>query len=123
MPDKPEHFDLDLGDGHWLSFIKWSPDRTIEANRVRYEGIPDIPKLGATVTHLQPKNETGLCESAVLFAVPNVVAVIGGDKHTWRVESWDPLTLSPSLLCKAACTTGGFCDDHGFIRAGKWVRA
>lgn len=28
----------------------------------------------------------------------------------------EPLTLSPSLLCKT-------CGDHGFIRGGKWVAA
>lgn len=31
----------------------------------------------------------------------------------WVVESEEPLTLSPSLLC----TT---CGHHGFIRSGKW---
>lgn len=38
-----------------------------------------------------------------------------------RIEAWDlvsesPLTLSPSILCRA-------CGDHGFIRNGKWERA
>lgn len=35
---------------------------------------------------------------------------IGG----WTVEQSDPLTLSPSLLCRA-------CGCHGFIRSGRWV--
>jgi hypothetical protein len=34
----------------------------------------------------------------------------------WTVESESPLTLSPSLLCRA-------CGHHGFIREGKWVPA
>jgi hypothetical protein len=34
----------------------------------------------------------------------------------WRVESLEPLTLSPSLLCTQ-------CKTHGFIREGKWVSA
>lgn len=34
----------------------------------------------------------------------------------WAVESEDPLTLSPSVLC----TT---CGSHGFIRAGRWADA
>lgn len=34
----------------------------------------------------------------------------------WKVETWEPLTLSPSLLC-------GNCTSHGFIRDGKWVEA
>jgi hypothetical protein len=35
---------------------------------------------------------------------------------TWTVESWDPLTLSPSIACRS-------CGHHGFIRDGKWVPA
>lgn len=35
---------------------------------------------------------------------------------TWDVQSLDPLTLSPSLLCQA-------CGSHGFIRNGAWVEA
>lgn len=34
----------------------------------------------------------------------------------WVMESEEPLTLSPSLLCTA-------CGDHGFVRDGKWVPA
>lgn len=36
--------------------------------------------------------------------------------EAWKVESDDPLTLSPSILCRA-------CGDHGHIRNGKWERA
>ena len=32
----------------------------------------------------------------------------------WNVVQRDPLTLSPSLLCRA-------CGDHGHIVNGKWV--
>lgn len=38
----------------------------------------------------------------------------GGD--TWEVQSLDPLTISPSLLCRS-------CGSHGFIRQGVWVPA
>jgi hypothetical protein len=34
----------------------------------------------------------------------------------WTVEADEPLTISPSLLCRA-------CGHHGFIRGGKWVPA
>lgn len=34
----------------------------------------------------------------------------------WKLESEEPLTLSPSLLCPV-------CQHHGFIRDGKWVPA
>ena len=35
---------------------------------------------------------------------------------SWEVVDREPLTLSPSLLCKT-------CGSHGFIRQGQWVRA
>lgn len=34
----------------------------------------------------------------------------------WRVQSVDPLTVTPSIFC-----TG--CLTHGFIKDGKWVEA
>lgn len=34
----------------------------------------------------------------------------------WDLISEEPLTLSPSLLCRA-------CGHHGFIRGGKWIPA
>ncbi len=33
----------------------------------------------------------------------------------WQLESIDPLTLSPSILCN--------CGHHGFIKQGKWIQA
>ena len=37
-------------------------------------------------------------------------------KDGWVVEQVQPLTLSPSILCRA-------CQFHGHIREGKWVPA
>jgi hypothetical protein len=34
----------------------------------------------------------------------------------WNVQSLEPITLSPSLLCTR-------CKLHGFVREGKWVPA
>ena len=34
----------------------------------------------------------------------------------WDLVSVEPLTLSPSLLCRG-------CGHHGFIREGRWVPA
>jgi len=36
--------------------------------------------------------------------------------HAWEIQSEEPLTISPSLLCTA-------CKKHGFIRGGAWVEA
>jgi hypothetical protein len=110
----PESFDLDLGDGHWLRWTCWKPDRSIPSNAERFKDVPDDPRCGAIVTHTTDKTESGWCEGSIMFSgltrdrsFPNHAA--------WTVESWEPLTLSPSLLCG--------CGDHGFIRGGKWVRA
>jgi hypothetical protein len=105
-----DRFDLDLGDGHTLRWTSWAPDRSIPANAERFADVPDDLRAGAIVTHTTDKTETGLCEGHISLNA----AVNGGHPH-WTVESWDPLTLSPSLLCS--------CGDHGFIRGGKWVRA
>lgn len=49
----------------------------------------------------------------VPFDTPEARAVTT-DGPKWTVEQWDPLTLSPSIACRA-------CGHHGFIRDGRWV--
>lgn len=106
----PERFDLDLGDGHWLEWIGFAPDRSIAKNAETYKDVPDDPKAGAIVTHTTDKTESGLCAGYI-----GINPRVNTRDATWQVQSWEPLTLSPSLLCT--------CGDHGFIRANKWVRA
>lgn len=53
------------------------------------------------------------CVGYVPFDVPESKYFVPRSEH-WTVESYEPLTLSPSLLCTA-------CNSHGFIREGKWV--
>lgn len=38
------------------------------------------------------------------------------ERPVWQVATLEPLTLSPSISCKA-------CGHHGYIRAGRWVPA
>lgn len=120
--------DLDLGDGHTLRFHQWAPDRTIEANRIRYEGIPDVEKSGASVAHCRPDDGTP-CHGGITFDSPSMRATGKPDRALWQVQSWEPLTISPSLLCKMpkfgpdGPIPGTECGDHGFIREGRWVRA
>lgn len=52
------------------------------------------------------------CMGSILLDVPAAEGLSGA---RWAVESMDPLSVSPSLLCD--------CGDHGFIRGGKWVPA
>ena len=104
--------DLDLGDGHLLKFSSWHPDRELNP---QYADLPDIEKCGAIVEHNRADGKEGKCWSGIFFDVEGVRRVFG-DKPIWQVNSWEPLTLSPSIVCRE-------CNDHGFIREGKWVRA
>ncbi len=88
---------LDLGDNHTLRFAEYEGERS-----------------GATVRHLTPDGKK--CSGWIAFEGRAWAKSFEGKIATWKVEQEDPLTLSPSLLCRA-------CGDHGFIRLGKWVRA
>jgi hypothetical protein len=86
-----------------MSYFGWNPD-DLPANRARY-GFP-LPN---------DKRNGGECRSAIHFDIPTLREWFVED-HFWQVQSWEPLTVSPSLLCTA-------CGDHGFIREGRWVPA
>lgn len=107
-----ERIDLDLGDSHSLAFVGWNPDRALNP---QYDGLPDVEKWGAIIYHRTDKTETGWCAGGVTFD-GEVQRKVVPDKGRWRVVSWEPLHIEPSVLCRG-------CGDHGFIRAGKWVRA
>lgn len=100
---------VDLGDGHAYLFAQWAPDRDLNP---QYVGIPDVERYAAIVKHATPTGEP--CMGGITFD-SEVARRIDPGKPTWTVESWEPLTVSPSLLCD--------CGDHGFIRNGRWVRA
>ena len=95
---------LALGHDHHISFT-WlmGQDRATEKPN------------GGIVRHKRKDGAT--CEYSIVFDgewarehMPN--------RTRWTVESWEPLTLSPSLRCLAEG-----CGDHGFIKQGKWVPA
>lgn len=67
-------------------------------------------RVGAVIYHRRPNGDA--CVGTVYFDVPAAAGLHG---PRWKVESSDPLTLSPSIRCS--------CGDHGYIRAGKWVPA
>lgn len=111
--------DLDLGHDHYLRYFMWAPD-DLPANRQRF-GIPDgvplpaIEKVGASILHYTKDGKE--CRGAVHFDIPDVERWnLATPDHRWRVTSWEPLTLEPSILCQ-------LCGDHGFIRGGRWVPA
>lgn len=91
--------EIDLGDGHRIVFSE-------------YEGEK---RVGANVLH--PPVE-GKCSGDGWIAIEgrSWARKFTTPIATWKVEQEEPLTLSPSILCRA-------CGDHGFIREGRWVRA
>lgn len=70
--------------------------------------------IGVFEFHLNDKDEW--CGGSVLFDVPALPEDTRSGRDVWQVESWEPLTISPSLLC----TT---CGNHGYIREGQWIPA
>lgn len=109
---------IDLGDGHQLRWVAWAPDRDLNP---QYAGLPDVGKFAVLVRHpLRPDDdqkfcrERGYCEGAVQLD-GEVSRQVVNERALWQVQSWEPLTLSPSLLCH--------CGDHGWIREGRWHAA
>jgi hypothetical protein len=106
--------EIDIGHGHVIHYLRWAPD-DLPANREQYGvPLPVVEQVGLGVRHPRPDG-AGECESAIRFDLPEIRRWFN-PKTMWQVVSWEPLTLSPSLLCRA-------CGDHGFIRAGRWVPA
>jgi hypothetical protein len=113
MPENgfmPGERSFDLGDGHRGEYSAWAPDRELNPHRAH---LPDVEKYGLLIFHTSA--ETGEpCAGFVTFA-GEVQREVAPEATVWDVLSWDPLTISPSVLCS--------CGDHGFIREGRWVRA
>jgi hypothetical protein len=107
--------DLDLGDGHTLSWVTWRPDRALNP---QYADLPDVDRWGATVNHagVQADGQQPCPGGFITFEQAPEFARLLGDRPTWRIEQPDPLTVSPSLACR-------LCGDHGWIREGRWRRA
>jgi hypothetical protein len=66
------------------------------------------------VEHLTKEGKE--CASGLWFDTPETRKVVEPNRPLWQVQSYDPLTISPSILCMR-------CGDHGFIRNGKWEAA
>ena len=123
--NSPRRVDLDLGDGHTLRFLEWDPDPDLNP---QYADLPPEEfHHGAIIGHV--RSDGSYCEGVITFDTPRARRGWAGHPM-WTVESRDPLTLSPSLLCTAPRfgpdnkpIAGTECGDHGFIRGGRWVRA
>ena len=71
---------------------------------------PGNPPPVVGVAYRHPNGKSGECEGWVPFKDRYI------EGQGWDVLSEEPLTLSPSLLCRT-------CGHHGFIRNGQWVPA
>jgi hypothetical protein len=80
----------DIGNGVFIS-------------RVTHDGV----WVGINEWHLN--NAGKLCGGWIPFKGTHLTT-----PFSWDVLSKDPLTLAPSLQCRA-------CGNHGFIRNGRWV--
>lgn len=103
----------DIGGGHRIRFTSWSPDRELNPQLAE---IPDIERCGLLDEHVSKGgwDEGQVHVGSIMFDLPEVRAAFGNrERPYWQLESWDPLTIFPSLLCG--------CGDHGFIREGRWV--
>lgn len=70
--------------------------------------------VGFHERHPSKKDPSQPCCGFVWFDVETEARCEG--TPVWQVECMDPLTLSPSILCRG-------CGNHGFIRQGRWVPA
>lgn len=90
---------IDIGHNHQIEFVGYEGDE----------------RAGLNDYHLRPDGTE--CSGFITFEGSSWVAEFDpGQVPVWKIENVEPLTLSPSLLCRV-------CGDHGFIMNGKWVPA
>lgn len=94
---------VDLGSGFSLRWTRWAPDRELNP---QYANLPDVEKIGAILTCRH-----GI-EGSIMFDHGEAYTKLFPNSPLWKVVSWEPLTITPSVNC-------GCC--HGFITEGKWV--
>ena len=100
---------FELGHGHSAEYVSWAPDRALNP---QHADLADVERYGILLKHSTP--EGNACMGTVVFESEAAKRVSPG-KDVWQVESWTPLTLSPSVLCS--------CGDHGWIKEGRWIPA
>lgn len=88
---------IEISDGHKIVFRQFLGDT-------------------AGIDHWHKRADGAWCKGWIDFAGSEWVKGFNGSVTGWTVESREPLTLSPLILCRV-------CKLHGFIRDGKWVPA
>jgi hypothetical protein len=98
--------EIDLGHGHYLGFVTWTPDRQLNP---QYADLPDNDRIGAFIRHTNPHGEPH--GGSIMFDCPQARRVF--PKHPLWTVDWETLTINPSIQCS--------CGDHGHITNGRWV--
>ena len=88
--------DLWLDDNNAIQFIRWKDD-------------PE-PYM-ANWFHRSDAKERGWCMGGFIWRIPGP-DYPNQNQGLWTLDTWEPLTISPSLLCS--------CGVHGFIERGAW---
>lgn len=104
---------IDLGHDHTLRWFEWDPDPELNPQYADLPALEPGQHVGAIVAHKKPDGSP--CEGAIHFDTPRTRR-LDSDSPLWQVQSWEPLTISPSVACTE-------CGDHGHIHEGKWVPA
>jgi hypothetical protein len=99
----------DIGHDVFIAFSNWEPDRELNPD---VDHLPDVEKYSLFLGH---QCRDSWAPNSCLLDGP-VAREMHPEVPKWQVESWEPLTLSPSLLCR-------LCGLHGFIQGGRWVPA
>lgn len=81
--------------------------------RIVYTSVGTHRPGGLIEYHRTPEGRE--CGGSVLFDLDGIRHAFP-DRPVWTVESLDPLTLAPSILCRR-------CGHHGWIRLGRWEPA
>lgn len=107
---------------HWMDDedfeIVLKPDAVWARRMHTSEGL----LYGLITTHRCKNAESGWDAGALAFDLPHKTA---DGPPKWKVESWDPLTISPSvqhILVRGGQRISDNCPyGHGFIKGGVWV--
>jgi hypothetical protein len=97
LPWEPPAEAIIIGDGHAIVFAE-------------YQGET------AGINEWHRKSDGTWCCGWAPFNGSAWVRNFEGRVVGWDVVQREPLTITPSLLCRA-------CGNHGFITNGKWVKA
>lgn len=107
LEERWKRYDMQLDENHRLSFTR------IEGEYGGHGHIL-VEKAGASIMHR--KADGTLCDAHISFDLPEVRIAFPERTAYWKVDSWEPLTLRPSLHCLR-------CGDHGFVTSSGWVKA